>query len=270
MWPQVYDPLGNPVLSTILAALPIVVLLGTLGVLRVHAHLAALYGLATSLAIAIFVFGMPAPMAGASALFGAVYGLFPIGWIVVNVIFLYQLTNDRGLFQVLRESITTVTSDRRLQLLLVAFCFGAFFEGAAGFGTPVAVTAAILMGLGFGPLAASGLSLIANTAPVAFGALGTPVIALQGVTGIDLLDLSAMIGRQLPIFSMIVPFWLICAFAGFRGMLGVWPAVLVTGVSFAVPQFLVANYHGPWLVDVVAAVIAMGCLALFLARLETE
>ena len=264
MWPQVYDPLGNAALSTILAALPIVVLLGTLGVLRVHAHLAALYGLATSLAIAIFVFGMPAPMAGASALFGAVYGLFPIGWIVVNVIFLYQLTNDRGLFQVLRESITTVTHDRRLQLLLVAFCFGAFFEGAAGFGTPVAVTGAILMGLGFGPLAASGLSLIANTAPVAFGALGTPVIALQGVTGIDLLDLSAMIGRQLPFFSLIVPFWLVCAFAGFRGMIGVWPAVLVTGVSFAVPQFLVSNYHGPWLVDVVAAVVAMGALALFL------
>ncbi len=264
MWPQVYDPLGNAAISTIVAAVPIVVLLGTLGLLRVKAHHAALYGLTASLVVAIFIFGMPASMATASAMFGAAYGLFPIGWIVINVIFLYQLTNDRGLFGVLRESITSVTRDRRLQLLLVAFCFGAFFEGAAGFGTPVAVTGAILIGLGFSPLAASGLSLIANTAPVAFGALGTPVIALQGVTGLDLLDLSAMIGRQLPIFSLIVPFWLVCAFAGFRGVWAVWPAVLVTGVAFAVPQFLVANYHGPWLVDVVAAVAAMGALTLFL------
>src|SRR6185503_13409861 len=153
---------------------------------------------------------------------------------------------------------------RRLQLLLIAFAFGAFFEGAAGFGTPVAVTGAMLIGLGFPPLQASGLSLIANTAPVAFGALGTPVIALQGVTGLDLRDLSAMIGRQLPFFSVIVPFWLIWAFAGLRGTLAIWPAVLVAGVSFAVPQFLVSNYHGPWLVDVVAAVASMGALALFL------
>ena len=157
----------------------------------------------------------------------------------------------------LRESITHVTDDRRLQLLLVAFCFGAFFEGAAGFGTPVAVTGAILMGLGFSPLAASGLSLIANTAPVAFGALGTPIIALQSVTGLDLLKLSAMVGRQLPLFSVIVPFWLVWAFAGFRGMLGVWPAILVAGLAFAIPQFLVSNFHGPWLVDVVAAVVSM-------------
>jgi lactate permease len=264
MWSQVYDPAGNAAISTLCAALPIVVLLGTLGILRLKAHHAALYGLATSLAIAIVVFGMPTSMAAASALYGAAYGLFPIGWIVVNVIFLYQMTSDRGLFAVLRHSITSVTSDRRLQLLLVAFCFGAFFEGAAGFGTPVAVTGAILIGLGFTPLAASGLSLIANTAPVAFGALGTPVIALQGVTDIPLMDLSAMIGRQLPLFSVIVPFWLICAFAGFRGLWAVWPAVFVTGIAFAVPQFLVSNYHGPWLVDVVSAVVAMVALALFL------
>jgi lactate permease len=264
MWPQVYDPLGNAALSTILAALPVVVLLGSLGILRVQAHVAGLLGLAASLAIAIGVFGMPAPMAFASAGFGAVYGLFPIGWIVLNVIFLYQLTADRGLFSVLRGSIAGVTGDARLQLLLVAFCFGAFFEGAAGFGTPVAVTGAILMGLGFTPLAASGLSLIANTAPVAFGALGTPIIALQSVTGLDLLDLSAMVGRQLPVFSVIVPFWLIAAFAGLRGVIAVWPAVLVAGVAFAVPQFLVSNYHGPWLVDVVAALVSMGALTLFL------
>jgi lactate permease len=264
MWPQAYDPAGAPGLSTLAAAVPIVVLLGTLGVLRVKAHQAALYGLAASLIVAVLVFGMPAGMAVASAAFGAAYGLFPIGWIILNVIFLYQLTNERGLFTILRESITSVTRDRRLQLLLVAFCFGAFFEGAAGFGTPVAVTGAILMGLGFTPLAASGLSLIANTAPVAFGALGTPIIALQAVTNLDLGELSAMVGRQLPVFSVIVPFWLVTAYAGWRGMLAVWPAVLVAGASFAVPQFLVSNYHGPWLVDVVAAIVSMAALTLFL------
>jgi lactate permease len=263
-WSQVYDPLGAWWLSTLLAALPVLVLLGGLAILKWHAHTAALAGLAAALVVAIAAFRMPVSMALASAGYGAAYGLFPIGWIVVNVIFLYQLTNDRGLFTVLRESITHVTEDRRLQLLLVAFSFGAFFEGAAGFGTPVAVTGAILMGLGFSPLAASGLSLIANTAPVAFGALGTPVIALQSVTDLDLLTLSAMIGRQLPLFSVIVPFWLVWAFAGFRGMLAVWPAILVAGASFAIPQFLVSNYHGPWLVDVAAAVISMAALAVFL------
>jgi lactate permease len=264
LWSQTYDPFGALAVSTLVAAIPVVVLLGTLALLKWHAHNAALAGLAAALAVAIGAFHMPPAMALASAGYGAAYGLLPIGWIVVNVIFLYQLTNDRGLFTVLRESITQVTDDRRLQLLLVAFSFGAFFEGASGFGTPVAVTGAILMGLGFTPLAASGLSLIANTAPVAFGALGTPIIALQSVTGIDLLKLSAMVGRQLPVFSLIVPFWLVWAFAGFRGMLGVWPAILVAGVAFAVPQFLVSNFHGPWLVDVVAAVTSMAALAAFL------
>ena len=163
---------------------------------------------------------------------------------------MYQLTNSVGLFDVLQKSITGITTDRRLQLLLVAFCFGAFFEGAAGFGTPVAVTAAIMMGLGFKPLAAAGLSLIANTAPVAYGALGTPIVVLAAVTGLDLQALSSMVGRQLPFFSVLVPFWLIWAFVGFRRMLEIWPAILVAGVSFAIPQFLVSNYHGPWLVDV--------------------
>jgi lactate permease len=264
MWPQAYDPLGSPALSTLLAAVPVVVLLAALGVFRVRAHVAALLGLLSALVVAVGVFGMPARMAAATAAYGAAYGLFPIGWIILNVIFLYQLTQRRGLFTILRESITAITRDRRLQLLLVAFCFGAFFEGASGFGTPVAVTGAILIGLGFSPLLASGLSLIANTAPVAFGALGTPIIALQSVTGLDLRDLSAMAGRQLPLFSVIVPFWLVWAFAGARGMLGVWPAVLVAGVSFAVPQFLISNLHGPWLVDVVSAVISMGAVALFL------
>jgi len=263
-WSQVYDPLGHPLLSTLLAALPVVVLLGALGIFKLQAHLASLLGLATSLLVAILVFGMPAKMACASVVFGAAYGLFPIGWIILNVIFLYQLTQERGLFDILRQSITGLTQDARLQLLLVAFSFGAFFEGASGFGTPVAVTGALLIGLGFSPLSASGLSLIANTAPVAFGALGTPIIGLQSVTGLDLKALSAMVGRQLPFFSLIVPFWLIWAFAGFRGMLEIWPAIFVAGVCFAIPQFLISNFHGPWLVDVLAAVSSLAMLALFL------
>jgi lactate permease len=263
-WSQIYDPLGNVVLSTMMAALPIVVLLGSLGVLRIRAHFAALLGLATSIAIAVLVFHMPFKMTIASTAYGAAYGLFPIGWIVLNVIFLYQLTSECGLFEQLRHSITHLTEDRRLQLLLVAFSFGAFIEGACGFGTPVAVTGAILIGLGFSPLSASGLSLIANTAPVAFGALGAPLIGLQGVTGLDLKQLSAMVGRQLPFFSLIVPFWLIWAFAGFRGMIEIWPAILLAAVAFAVPQFLVSNFHGPWLVDVIAAFVSIAALGTFL------
>ena len=264
VWPQVYDPMNNAVLSTALAAIPVVVLLGGLAFLRLSAHVAAMLGLAAALLIAIFIYGMPAQMAGASAAYGAFFGLLPIGWIVLNIIFLYQLTKDKGYFKILQDSIAGITEDRRLQLLLIAFAFGAFFEGAAGFGTPVAVTGAILIGLGFSPLAASGLSLIANTAPVAYGALGTPIIALSAVTGLDLLQLSAMVGRQLPFFSLLVPFWLIWAFAGWRGMKEIWPAILVTGVTFAIPQFLISNFHGPWLVDVGAAIISMACLTLFL------
>jgi lactate permease len=264
VWSQIYDPMGNAWLSTAIAALPVIVLLGALGIFRMQAHVAALLGLAVALAAAVFVFSMPPEMAGKTALLGAAFGLLPIGWIILNIIFLYRLTERLGLFKVLQDSISGITDDRRLQLLLIAFCFGAFFEGAAGFGTPVAVTGAILIGLGFSPLAASGLSLIANTAPVAYGALGSPVLALAAVTGLPLLDLSAMIGRQLPVFSVIVPFWLIVAFAGWRGTMQIWPAILIAGVSFAIPQFLVSNFHGPWLVDVVASLISMGCLALFL------
>ena len=231
--------------------------------MRIRAHYAALLGLSTSFIIAVVVFHMPAHMTFASAIYGAAYGLFPIGWIVLNVIFLYQLTYQCGRFEQLRHSITGLTEDRRLQLLLVAFSFGAFIEGACGFGTPVAVTGAILIGLGFSPLSASSLSLIANTAPVAFGALGAPLIGLQGVTGLDLKSLSAMVGRQLPFFSLIVPFWLIWAFAGFRGMIEIWPAILVAGVAFAVPQFLVSNLHGPWLVDVAASFVSLAALAGF-------
>jgi lactate permease len=264
IWSQVYDPFNSMVLSTILAAVPVVVLLGAIGIFEMKAHLAALLGLATSLLIAVVAFGMPAGMAGMSAVYGAAFGLMPIGWIILNVIFLYQLTHEKGEFDVLRRSIRTISDDKRMQLLFIAFCFGAFFEGAAGFGTPVAVAAAMLMGLGFSPLSAAGLSLIANTAPVAFGALGTPVIALAAVTGLDLLELSGMIGRQLPFFSLIIPFWLIWAFVGFRKMIEVWPALLVAGGSFALLQYGVSNFHGPWLVDVVAAIASMLALAGFL------
>jgi lactate permease len=264
IWSQVYDPFGSMLLSALLAAVPVIVLLGAIGIFEMRAHLAAMLGLVVALAVAVFAFGMPAGMAGMSAVYGAGFGLMPIGWIILNVIFLYQLTNEKGEFDVLRHSIRGISDDRRMQVLFIAFCFGAFFEGAAGFGTPVAVTAAMLMGLGFSPLSAAGLCLIANTAPVAFGALGTPVIALAAVTGLDLLELSGMIGRQLPFFSIIVPFWLIWAFVGFRRMLEVWPALFVAGASFALPQYLVSNFHGPWLVDIVAAIVSMLCLAGFL------
>jgi len=265
-WPQNYDPTGHWWLSALLAALPVVALLGSLALLHMKAHYAALLGLATSIICAIWFFGMPARLAAKTAVLGAGYGLLPIGWIILNVIFMYQLTCEAGLFKVLQDSLTGITQDRRLQLLLIAFSFGAFFEGAAGFGTPVAVTAAVLIGLGFKPLQASGLSLIANTAPVAYGAIGTPLIALAGVTGLDLLQLSAQAGRILPFFSVLVPFWLIWAFAGFAGMLEIWPAVLVAGLFFAIPQFVVSNYHGPWLVDVISAVISMAALTLFLLK----
>jgi len=264
MWSQVYDPFGNMLLSTLVAAIPVIVLLGGIGLLELRAHVAAILGLVAALAVAIVFYGMPAPMAGLAAGYGAAFGLLPIGWIILNVIFLYQLTLERGDFEILRTSIGAISDDKRMQLLFVAFCLGAFFEGAAGFGTPVAVTAAMLIGLGFTPLAASGLSLIANTAPVAFGALGTPIIALSAVTGLDLHELSGMVGRQLPFFSVLVPFWLITAFAGWRRMLEVWPPILVAGVAFAIPQYLVSNFHGPWLVDIVAAVVSMAALAIFL------
>jgi len=264
IWQQVYDPLHNAWLSTLLAAVPVVVLLGGLAFLHISAHWAAVLGLISALAVAIGVYGMPMEMAFGSAFNGALFGLLPIGWIVLNIIFLYQLTKDKGQFKILQDSIANVSEDRRIQLLLIAFAFGAFFEGAAGFGTPVAVTGAILIGLGFSPLAASGLSLIANTAPVAWGALGTPIITLGAVTGLNVNDLSAMAGRQLPFFSVLVPFWLIWAFSGWKGVKGVLPAILVTGVSFAIPQFLISNYHGPWLVDVGAAIVSMVCLVTFL------
>jgi lactate permease len=264
MWNQVYNPFENATLSTIAAAIPVVTLLVLIASGKVKAHLAAIVALIVANLIAIFIFTMPANMAVRASLLGVVSGFFPIGWIVLNVIYLYRITVATGRFELLQRAVGGVTEDRRLQLLLIAFSFGAFFEGASGFGTPVAVTGAVLIGLGFSPLAASGLSLIANTAPVAFGALGAPIVGLAAVTGLDPYLLGAMVGRQLPLFSLLVPFWVVWAFAGFKGMKEVWPAILVTGLSFAIPQFVISNYINPWIVDIGASLISMGCLILFL------
>jgi len=263
-WSQNYDPLANTLLSTLIAALPVVVLLGSIALLRIRIHFAALLGLGVALAVAVGMYRMPAEAAAATTAYGAAFGLFPIGWIILNVIFLYQLTVKRGLFAVLRDSLATVAPDPRIQVVLIAFSFGAFIEGMAGFGTPVAITGAILIQLGFKPLHASGLALIANTAPVAFGSLGIPITTLEQVTGLDAKLVSAMVGRQLPFFSVLVPFWVVTAFAGWRGMLGVWPAALTAGVAFAVPQFLVSNFHGPWLVDIVSGACSIAATVVLL------
>src|SRR5437016_670423 len=264
MWNQIYNPLGNAALSTIAAAIPVVTLLVLIASGKVKAHIAAIIAVIVTNLITIFIFTMPAGMSIRASLLGVVAGFFPIGWIVLNVIFLYQITVATGRFELLKRAIGGVTTDRRLQLLLIAFAFGAFFEGASGFGTPVAITGAVLIGLGFSPLAASGLSLIANTAPVAYGALGTPIQGLASVTGLDPYILGAMVGRQLPFFSLLVPFWLIWAFAGWKGMKDIWPAILVCGVSFAIPQFVISNYINPWIVDIGASLVSMGCLIGFL------
>ncbi len=265
-WTQNYNPLGNAVLSTIIAALPVVVLLGAIALGKLRIHMAALAGLLVAVLVALLVYQMPLSMVAGAAGYGAAYGLFPIGWLIVNLLFLYELTVRRGLFEVLQKSLAGIAPDPRVQVILIAFSFGAFFEGAAGFGTPVAVTAAIMIRLGFRPLQACCLSLIANTAPVAYGSLGTPLIALAQVSGLDLLELSAMAGRQLPFFSVLVPFWVVWAFAGWHGMLGVWPAALTAGIGFAVPQFLVSNFHGPWLVDIVSSLVSMGALVVLLKK----
>jgi lactate permease len=256
-WTQNYYPLGNLFLSAVVAAIPVVVLLGALAFFHVKAHVAALLGLAAALLVAIFVFSMPTSMAFAAAYNGALFGLLPIGWIVLNAIFVYDISVTTGKFEIVKDTLSGLASDRRIQILLIGFSFGAFIEGASGFGTPVAICAAMLIGLGFKPLAAAGLALIGNTAPVAFGALGIPVITLAKVTGLPEMSLSAMVGRQLPFFSLIVPFWLVWAMAGFASMLEVWPACLVAGLFFAVPQFLVSNLMGPSLVDIIAAAVSI-------------
>jgi lactate permease len=260
-WSQNYAPLADSIgLSALVAALPVVTLLALLAFWHVRAHLAALVGLLAAAGIAISIYGMPAKLALASAGYGAAFGLFPIGWIVLNAIFIYNLSVETGGFKVLQDRMSGLSQDRRIQALMIAFSFGAFIEGFAGFGAPVAITGALMIGLGFRPLEAAKLALIGNTAPVAFGSVGIPIITLAKVTGLDESALSAMVGRQLPFFSLLVPFWLVAAQAGWRGMLGVWPACFVTGVSFALVQFLVSNYHGPYLVDAAAGLSAIGAL----------
>jgi lactate permease len=264
VWTQNYDPLHSVFFSTMVAALPVVVLLGCIAALRMRVHFSAALGLLLALAVAVLVYRMPVTISLMTAVYGAAYGLFPIGWIILNVIFLYQLTVKKELFDVLRNSLANLTPDPRLQLILIAFAFGGFIEGLAGFGAPVAITGAILIQLGFRPVQASCLALIANTAPVAFGSLGIPITTLSQVTGLDVLALSKMAGRQLPFFSLIVPFWVTIAFAGWRGARGIWPAALTAGIAFAVPQFLVSNFHGPWLVDIISGACAVIALATFL------
>ncbi len=277
LWTQNYDPCHSPWLSPLIAALPVVLLLGLLATGRVSAPVAALAGLTAAVLVAIFAFapeevghsGHPGRGAWAGTIlaaagYGAAFGLFPIGWIVLAAIFLYNLTVETGHFETVKHSVLALSDDRRVQALLIAFCFGAFVEGAAGFGTPVAISGALLIGAGFRPLHAAGLALLANTAPVAFGALGTPILTLAKVTGLGELRLSAMAGRQLPFFSLLVPVWLVWVMAGWRGVVGVWPALAVCGGSFALVQFLVANFHGPWLVDVAGGLVSLVCLALFL------
>ena len=262
-WIQVYDPLGSPWLSTAAAALPIVLLLAALGVLEWRAQRAALLGLGSALAVAVFLFGMPLGTASATALYGAAYGFLPIGWIVLNAVFLYSLTVATGQFEILKTSVGRLSRDRRIQALLVAFSFGAFIEGASGFGTPVAICSALLIGLGFTPLYAAGLSLIANTAPVAFGAIGTPILTLAAVTGIPATTLGMMAGRQLPFVSLIVPAWLVVTMSGWRGLRSVWPAVLVCGGTFALVQFAWSNFVGVELVDIAGGLASIAALAAF-------
>ncbi len=256
-WSQTYAPVGGIGTSALIAAIPVVVLLGLLAFWHVRAHIAALIALGVALAVAIGVYGMPVTLAAAAAAHGAAFGLLPIGWLILNAIFIYQLSVETGQFTVLQKQIAGVSGDRRIQALLLAFSFGAFIEGAAGFGAPVAISGALMIGLGFKPLEAAKLALIGNTAPVAFGSLGTPLVTLAPLTGLDLLELSAMVGRQLPFFSLIVPFWLVAAQVGWRGMVAVWPACFAAGASFGLVQFLVSNFHGPWLVDIVAGAASM-------------
>ncbi len=263
-WSQNYAPLGSVGVSALIAALPVVTLLGLLAFWHVRAHLAALAALLVAAVIAVAIYQMPVRLTLAAAVYGGAFGLFPIGWIVLNAIFIYNLSVESGQFAVLQRQLSGVSPDRRIQALLIAFSFGAFIEGAAGFGAPVAITGALLIGLGFRPLEAAKLALIGNTAPVAFGSVGIPIVTLAKVTGLDLHLLSAMVGRQLPLFSLLVPFWLIVAQVGWRGMLAVWPACLVTGVGFGVSQFLVSNYHGPWLVDMVSAAVSLGALTVLM------
>ena len=263
-WNQIYSPLGSLWLSALAAAIPIIFFFIALAALRIKGHVAAAITLLLALGVAILAYGMPVPQALAAAGYGFAYGLWPIAWIIVTAVFLYKIVDKTGQLDIIRASILSITDDQRLQLLLIGFAFGAFLEGAAGFGAPVAITSALLVGLGFNPLYAAGLCLIANTAPVAFGAMGIPIIVAGQVTGIDPMHISAMTGRQLPLLSLLVPFWLVFMMDGMRGIREVWPAALVTGGSFAVTQYFTSNFIGPELPDITSALVCLFSLTAFL------
>src|SRR6058998_2675443 len=263
-WTQAYDPLHNWILSTVLAALPIFVLFGLLAGVKVKPHWCAIWGAATAVLVAVTVFGMPVRLAGMSFLFGVGFGLLKIAWIVLAAVYLYDIAVHTGQFEIMKESVAAITPDRRLQVLLVAFCFGAFIEGAAGFGAPVAIAGAFMIGLGFKPFHAAALNLIANTAPVAWGSIGTPIHTLAAVCGLPESDLNAMIGRILPFTAVIVPFWLVRTLVGWAETFEVLPAILVVGLSFALTQFFWSNYVDSNLVDIVGGVISIVATVIFL------
>ncbi|WP_028311216.1 lactate permease LctP family transporter [Derxia gummosa] len=263
-WIQSYTPLGSLTLSALVAVIPVVFFFVALAVLRMKGHIAGTITVLITLAIAILAYGMPVDMALASAGYGFCYGLWPIAWIIICSVFLYKVTVKTGQFDVIRASILSITDDQRLQMLLVGFAFGAFLEGAAGFGAPVAITSALLVGLGFNPLYAAGLCLIANTAPVAFGAMGIPILVAGKVTGIDPFLIGKMAGHQLPLLSVFVPFWLVFMMNGLKGVKDTWPAVLVAGASFAITQYFTASHLGPELPDITSALVSLVCLTLFL------
>jgi lactate permease len=264
VWHQNYLPLDSIGLSALAASGPIILFFICLAVLRVKGHIAAALTLALSLVTAVAIFHMPLGMAFASAFYGFFYGMWPIAWIIVATVFVYKVSVRSGQFDIIRSSIVGLTDDRRLQMLLIGFSFGAFLEGAAGFGAPVAITAALLVALGFNPLYAAGLCLIADTAPVAFGALGIPVIVAGQVSGLDPFSIGAMAGRQLPFMSIALPFWLVFIMDGKKGVRETWPAALVAGGSFAVTQYFTSNFMGPELPDVASAIVSLVALGVFL------
>src|SRR6202142_3256658 len=261
---QVYDPLGHWWLSTLVAALPIIVLFSLLAGLRVKPHWCAIAGAATAMFVGILVFHMPLILAASAFTYGVAYGILKIAWIVLAAVYLYDISVETGQFEIMKESIAGITPDRRLQVLLVAFCFGAFIEGAAGFGAPVAIAGAFMIGLGFKPFHAAALNLIANTAPVAWGGIGTPVHTLAAVTALPESDLNAMIGRILPFTAVIVPFWLVRTMVGWKETFEVFPAIVVVGVSFSLTQFLWSNYVDSNLVDIMGGVVSIVAVVTFL------
>ena len=263
-WTQVYDPAGSVVLSALSAAIPLMVLFYMLAIRRAKGHVAAIVGLAVAFVLAVALWGMPFGTAVSSVAYGMANGLFPIVWIVITAVWVYNMTVESGEFEIIKDSLARLTDDRRLQALFIAFAFGAFLEGTAGFGTPVAITAAMLAGIGFNPLYAAGLCLIANTAPVAFGAIGVPVIVAGQVSGFDPNLISAIVGRQLPFLSVIVPLWLCVTMCGFKRSMEVLPAILVAGLCFAISQFVFSNYHGPTLPDIMSAIITLVGLVILL------